>query len=61
MELIPTAFACRNKIRKSQEFVLLAVAINDKLSIKAHVEYISRTAKYKLDALQQIEIYLSLN
>ena len=48
-----------NKIEKFQEVVLLGITIDDKLSIKTHIENICRKVKYKLHALQHIRKYLS--
>ena len=48
-----------NKTEKFQEVVLLGITIDDKLSLKTHIENICRKVKYKSHALQHIRKYLS--
>ena len=47
------------KIERTSEVVLLGITIDDQLTFKTHIEYISPMAKYKLRALQRIRDYLS--
>ena len=47
------------KIERTSEVVLLGITIDDQLTFKRHIEYISRMAKCKLRALQWIRNYLS--
>ena len=46
-----------NKMEKSQERVLQGITIDDKLSIKTHVENICRKSKCKLHTLQRMKIF----
>ena len=50
-----------NKIEKSQDVVLLEITIDNKLNFKTHIKNICRKAKYKLQALQWIRKYISMD
>ena len=41
------------KLERTSEVVLLGIKMDDQLTLKAHIEYICRMAKYKIRALQR--------
>ena len=48
-------------VKESNEVILLGITIDNKLVLKKHIEYLCRTAQYKLHALTRIRKYLTLD
>ena len=48
-------------VKESNEVILLAIAMGNKLVFKKHIENLCRTAQYKLNALIRIRKYFPLD